>query len=289
MLKYHLIALVVVAIWGTTFISSKLLLEVGMSPVEIVSIRFFLAYLGMLAYNHHRLWSASVKHELIMLALGVTGGSLYFAAENYALTVAYCSNVSIIVGLTPLITAFLHAAVRRKRLSPWLLLGSVVAFCGAAMVILGGGDGLQFHFWGDLLAFFAALLWSVYTVLTKKVDSYYPTSFIIRKVFFYGFITLLPFHFIQYHTFDFSQVFTPLVGGNLLFLSLCAALMCYLLWNIVVKNIGAITCTNYLYLQPAITMFASAWVFGEPITVYSLLGLVVTIAGLCLADRGRSR
>jgi drug/metabolite transporter (DMT)-like permease len=191
------------------------------------------------------------------------------------------------VGLTPLITAFMVAILQRKRPSWWLLLGSVVGFVGASMVILGNGDTLQFHFWGDLLAFFAAFLWSIYTVLTKKVDGCYSTSFIIRKVFFYGFITLIPFWFFQYHTFDFTQVLNPLIGGNLLFLSLCAALMCYLLWNIVVKNIGAITCTNYLYLQPAVTMFASAWVFGEPITVYSLLGLVVTIAGLCIADRGR--
>jgi drug/metabolite transporter (DMT)-like permease len=287
MFKYHLIALFVVAIWGTTFISSKLLLEAGMSPVEIVSIRFFLAYLGMLAYNHHRLWSVGFKHELIMLALGVTGGSLYFAAENYALTVAYCTNVAIIIGLTPLLTAFLDALVHHKKLSWWLLLGSLVAFGGAAMVILGGGDTLHFHFWGDLLAFIAAFLWSAYTVLTKKVDAYYPTSFIIRKVFFYGFITLLPFHFMQYHTFDFTQLLNPIIGGNLLFLSLCAALMCYLLWNIVVKKIGAIACTNYLYLQPAVTMLVSSWVFGEPVTFFSIAGLVVTIVGLYLADKGR--
>lgn len=285
MLRYHLIALVVVVIWGTTFISSKLLLEAGMSPIEIVSIRFFLAYLGMLAYNHHRLWSVGLKHELIMVALGVTGGSLYFAAENYALTVAYCTDVAIIIGLTPLLTTFLNALVHHKRISWGMLLGSVIAFGGAAMVILGGGDTLHFYFRGDLLALIAALLWSTYTVLTKKVDAYYPTSFIIRKVFFYGFITLLPFHFLQHHTFDFTQLLSPVVGGNLLFLSLCAALLCYLLWNIVVKKIGAIACTNYLYLQPAVTMLVSSWVFGEPVTLSSLLGLLMTIVGLGIADR----
>lgn len=39
----HLIALITVAIWGTTFISTKILLE-SFSPIEILFIRFLLGF-----------------------------------------------------------------------------------------------------------------------------------------------------------------------------------------------------------------------------------------------------
>ena len=79
-LIYHLLAFLVVAIWGSTFVVTKLLLLAGLSPAMIFTLRFIIAYallLGFAAFRRPFRWFANNwKDELIMLGLGLTGGSL---------------------------------------------------------------------------------------------------------------------------------------------------------------------------------------------------------------------
>ena len=84
-LLYHATAFLVVSIWGSTFVYTKLLLLAGLSPAQIFTLRFMIAYLMLLVYCLWRgiRWMAdSWKDELLMAALGIAGGSLYFLAEN---------------------------------------------------------------------------------------------------------------------------------------------------------------------------------------------------------------
>ena len=82
---YHILAIITSAIWGTTFISSKLLLQEGLSPAAIMILRFVLAYVLMLPFVKGKWFCKSLKDELLMVLLGISGGSLYFLLENTAL------------------------------------------------------------------------------------------------------------------------------------------------------------------------------------------------------------
>ena len=48
---YHVVAFVTVAIWGSTFISTKLLIYAGLSPAHIFTLRFLIAYVLMLTLS----------------------------------------------------------------------------------------------------------------------------------------------------------------------------------------------------------------------------------------------
>ena len=52
---YHLIAILTVAIWGLTFISTKVLINHGLTPQEIFFYRFLIAYLGIWVISPKRL------------------------------------------------------------------------------------------------------------------------------------------------------------------------------------------------------------------------------------------
>ena len=88
---YHLVAFLTVAIWGSTFVFTKILLQNGLSPAQIFTLRFIIAYVLLFGYelifkyNSFRLFSDSWKDELLMVLLGVTGGSVYFLTENAAM------------------------------------------------------------------------------------------------------------------------------------------------------------------------------------------------------------
>ena len=91
---YHLVAFITVAIWGTTFVSTKVLMLHGLSPAQIFTLRFFMAYVLMLCFNHRRLFASSWRDEGRMMLLGITGGSLYFLSENEAMNFTTATNTS---------------------------------------------------------------------------------------------------------------------------------------------------------------------------------------------------
>ena len=104
---YHLIAILTVAIWGLTFISTKVLINHGLTPQEIFFYRFLIAYLGIWVISPKRLFTNNWKDELWLVAGGIFGGSLYFFTENTALGITQASNVSFIICTAPLLTTIL--------------------------------------------------------------------------------------------------------------------------------------------------------------------------------------
>ena len=88
--KYHLVAFLTVAIWGSTFVFTKILLLNGLSPAQIFTLRFAIAYVLMVAGHlmsrqPFKLFANSWLDELLMVLLGITGGSVYFLMENAAM------------------------------------------------------------------------------------------------------------------------------------------------------------------------------------------------------------
>lgn len=283
----HLTAILTVSIWGTTFVSSKVLLNHGMDPADIFFYRFLMAYLFIWIPAPKRLWSDSLRDELTMLLLGITGGSVYFLAENMALQYSMVTNVSIIVCSCPLLTSLLLACFyQNERMNRKQVLGSLMAFAGMILVVLNGQLLFKLSPKGDLLALTAALLWAFYSLLMKTVMHKYSSWFITRKIFFYGLLTILPYYaFVSPLKMDRELLATPAVWGNLLYLGLLASLLCYAMWNWVMLRIGAVKASNYLYLNPLMAMLTASIVLSERITWVALSGTLLLILGMIRAEK----
>ena len=113
----------------------------------------------------------------------------------------------------------------------------------------------------------------------------YPTVFITRKIFFYGVLTILPAFLLHPLHPDFDVLLQPLVLSNLLFLAVLASLICYILWNVVLKQLGTMRASNYIYLNPLVTMVASVLILHEQITWITLMGAACIILGVYLAEK----
>lgn len=296
MFKYHLLAFVVVAIWGITFISTKVLINAGLLPAQIFAIRFTIAYAGIwlfcLREGHSRkAFASNLKDELLFVFLGISGGSIYFLTENSALACTQACNVSFIVCSAPLITALLTLFVRRYFKGPlvegledvrlgWpLITGTLLALAGMAAVLFDGNT-VQFSVKGDLLALAAALCWGLYSIFMGQMTTKYGALFATRKVFFYGLITIIPF--IAGSKLDAAVLRQTAVWGNLLFLSVAASLACFLLWNKTMAKIGNVTATNYVYLNPFFTLVFAVILLGESLSLVSALGCAAIILGVII-------
>lgn len=291
---YHLAAILIVSIWGTTFVSTKVLLQLGFTPAGIFAIRFALAYAGILAVCHKRLFCSSLKDELWMIVAGLAGGSLYFLTENTALKLAYAGNVALIVCLNPLLTAlFAWFVGKERKTSSRFWLGSGVAFAGAALVTYSstqGGSGSD-PLLGNLLAFCAAIVWALYQLVVRPMAQKYGVLLLTRKVFGYGLLTMVPFLAAE-RNFEPSLFGSSVVWGNLLFLGVVASLICYAAWNAVVKKLGSVVSATYIYLIPVVTCVVSYFVLSERLSSAMMLGGAGVIGGLYLVmkpSRGQEK
>ena len=286
----YIAAFLIVVVWGCTFVQTKVLINAGLRPDEIFALRFIIAYLLIIPFSWQRLFLAGVKDELIALALGLTGGSLYFIVENYALAYGYCSNVSLIVCLTPLVTALIVGwRYPAERLGKAGMAGSLVALGGMALVVFNGNFVLKLSPLGDVLALGACICWALYSLLIKHLGSRYDNMLVTRKVFGYGLLTIIPL--LLWRGMDFGIVVNGgvAVWGNILFLGVVASMLCFLGWNWCLARLGTVRATNFLYLNPVIAIVSSALVLGERVTWIALLGAGLILAGLVYVDRNRQQ
>ena len=300
----HLVAFLTVAVWGSTFVFTKLLLLSGLSAAQIFTLRFIIAYVLLMLFSltrkNHRWLADTWKDELLMVGLGLTGGSMYFLTENEAMNYTTTTNTSLIVCLCPLFaTALIGAVYKSERLRPSQMLGTVLAAIGVVVVVLNGHFVLHLSPLGDSLAFAACICWAFYSLLMISANRRYDVVFITRKVFFYGLLSMIPYYLLSPERIltlpaFFAQAFSDgsemglSIVANLLFLGCIASMVCFVAWNWALKTIGAVTATNYVYINPVTTIVFAWLILNERITVFFLIGTALILIGMYLADRKKA-
>ncbi|MDO5537208.1 MAG: DMT family transporter [Desulfovibrionaceae bacterium] len=285
-LSAHLCAFGTATVWGMTFISSKVLLE-QYTALEVALYRFVLAMAVMFLlrprpFRHGGGW----RTELLFAGAGATGISIYFFFENVALTYTYASNVSLIVCTAPFFTGLVARIFLGETLHANFFTGFVIAITGIALISFNGASNLGLNPKGDLLTVCAAFSWAFYSMLTRRIFSRgYPLYLATRRILAWGLITLViavPFQ---------EQPLTPPhldsaeTWLNFLFLGVMASSLGFLTWNYGLRILGAVKCTAYVYLSPVVTVVAGVIILDEHLTVMSVAGMLMTLAGLILSER----
>lgn len=284
---WHILAICTIVFWGTSFVSTKVLINHGFSAVQIFTIRFAATYIVLLlaGARHVRFRADSLKDELFFILGGITGCTIYFWAENTALTISQSSNVSLIVCTNPLLIMLAGIFIfKREALLPRQIAGSLITFVGMVLVVLNGKFILKLSPVGDLLAFCSAIAWTVYAYSTEKVRSKYSTLFAIRKIFFYGFLTSLPIFALDPHPIPWDTFKEPVVVGNFLCLCIFSNLFGYLIWNKVMDKLGTVLASNYIYALPLITIITAALTIGEHISPVAIAGAAAIVSGMIMAE-----
>ncbi|MDE6323907.1 MAG: DMT family transporter [Paramuribaculum sp.] len=289
-LIYHLGALLAVTAWGVAFINTKVLLQNGLSAVEIYIYRFIIAYLLVLLICPRPFFSRSLSDELKFMLCGICGNSVYFIAENTAVKYTLVTNVSLIVTLSPIITAIIIGLIyKSQRPGRGFMTGSTIAFSGVACVIFNSSFVMKINPLGDFLALLSAICWSIYSILLKPLNTEYNVWFITRKTFFYGLLTSLPFLAVEPTLLPVERLLEPAIIGNLCFLGIICSLLAYLLWAQAVKKLGVMSTGNYLYISPIVTLAASYLFLGEQISAVGYTGCALILAGVILSEKLNSR
>ena len=276
--------LVTILIWGTTFISTKVLLDT-LSPVEILFLRFSLGYLALWLAAPRRLRLTDRRQEGLFALAGLCGVTLYYGFENLALSATRASNVGVINSIAPFFTVLYRAVfLKEKRPGLRFFAGFLIAMAGI-MLISFNQEAVEIHPVGDGLAVLAAMIWAVYCLLSRRISELgYNVLLATRRTFFYGLLFMLPLTFTQFSV-SLPTILRPEILFNLVFLGLGASALCFVTWNLAVGILGSVKTSVTIYIVPVITAVASALVLHEPLTPKVILGLALTLGGLVLSQK----
>ncbi len=286
----HFAAMFTIIIWGTTFISTKILLT-DFAPVEILFFRFVMGFAALFLVCPHRLKMVSRRQEAVFALAGLCGICLYYLLENIALTYTMASNVGVIISVAPFFTAILsHLFIKSEgKLRAGFFIGFAVAMAGVTLLSFNGSR-LKLNPMGDLLAVLAAFVWACYSILTRKISSFgYPVILTTRRTFFYGILFMIPALFFFDFEIGLERFADTTYLLNILYLGLGASALCFVTWNFAVKALGAVKTSVYIYLVPVITVVTSVLILKEPVTWVTAVGTALAVAGLFLSEYSGKR
>lgn len=293
--RYYLLAVMVVAIWGSTFATTKILIQNGVTPLGIFFVRFVLAYVLLALASPRQIKAHSRSDELKFVVAGMLGGSVYYMLQNVALSLSQTTNVSFLLSFCPLITILLAIVFfKDQKISKWHVVGLFIALCGVGFVIFNGQHELQITPAGDILALLAAVSWGFYTQLIRPLTRRYSSRVITRKVFFYGWLTAAPLFFATSWRSDLRLMAHADVALAMLYLTVFASIFCYVGWNKIVSRLGPVRGASFLYLDPVFATLFSLLFMKEVMTPVLASGLCLILFGVFVAQRagvspGRSK
>jgi drug/metabolite transporter (DMT)-like permease len=231
-------------------------------------------------------WCGWRREARYMLA-GLSGITLYYLLENVALTKTSTANTGVIVSTAPFFTAMAAAFVtREEHLRRNFFIGFLFAMAGVWVISFYGGDtGGPAGLLGDLLALGAAVVWAVYSILSREIGTWgYHPILTTRRIFVYGLLFLLPVLLLTRAQVGFERFGRGENLFNLVYLGLGASATCFVTWNKAISILGSVRTSSYIYAVPVINILGAALVLGESITAPIILGTVLTILGLVISE-----
>ena len=277
-----LLALVAAAaIWGSTFVVTKILLDEA-EPFFIAVARFAIALAvlwPLLAWRGRE--RAAVYFRPAFIALGLLGVAANFGLQNLGLAYTSAADAALIIALTPVPIAALAAVILGERLVRRQLIGITVSICGIVLITGAGGVATPAAVLGDLLIAASTLAWAGYTLLGKRLAPGHTAATIATAGIGWGVAFLLPLALVE------AIVVSPpelsfLGVAALAYLGIAASAATFLLWNYALNAVGASVAGTFLNLIPLFGV-AFALFAGESVSLLQLGGGAAVGFGVWLA------
>ncbi|HUI73014.1 MAG TPA: DMT family transporter [Spirochaetia bacterium] len=267
-------------LWASAFAGIRLGLR-SFGPGELALLRFVIASLSLLVYALiTRLPLPAVRDLPMLFLMGFLGFTVYHVGLNAGETVVPAGAASFIIASVPVFSTLLAVIFLRERLTALGWIGVGVSFFGVAIISIGTGTGLKFEP-AALFIVLAALGESIYFVIQKPFLTRYTGLQLTTYTIWTGTI--------------FMMVYLPGLIGELgraslastlaaAYLGVFPAAIGYVLWSIALSRADVSRVTSTLNLSPIISLIIAFLVLAEVPTALSVVGGVITVAGVILLN-----
>lgn len=292
-LKGHLAMTGANVMWGVMSPVSKMVLAGSLvSPLVMSDLRIF----GATAL----FWIASIftkpehvphKDMTKLFFASLLGIIFNQGAFIFGLGLTSPIDASIITTSTPILTMVIAALYLREPITGKKVLGIFFGATGALLLIMSSqqvSNGNNSNIWGDLLCFFAELSFSLYIVLYKGLIGRYSPVTLMKWMFTYSSICLVPFSYGEFMHVDWGALDTSMIAG-ILFVVIGATFLSYLLVPIGQHNLRPTVATMYCYVQPIVACFVAVLWNMDSFNIWKVIAVAMVFSGVFLVTRSKSR
>jgi drug/metabolite transporter (DMT)-like permease len=282
--RVDLLLLLMIAFWGANITIIKVALR-NINPMAFNCIRFLVASAAFCVIYRRVFRDRVSGGELVRLALlGILGNTCYQLLFIHGVEYSHVSHTSILLGVTPIFTAFLSSILGHETVTPRLWFGVLLSFCGVGLIVFGKhgfelGDSRMLL--GDFFVVLASLIWAVYTTFSRDILARYSSGHYVLYTVLFGTLALVPVSIPGMMRQDWS-----LLGwfelGALAYASVLALVFGYSAWYYGVERLGSTRTSAYGNLTPVAGLAIGMIFLGERLSPLQWLGALVIFTGITL-------
>lgn len=196
-------------------------------------------------------------------------------------------NSAVLITITPILVFVFSALLIKERLILPRILGVVLGFIGAFVLIVFGNEIRQDAPnipLGNALFIVNASSFGMYLVLVKSLSAKYTTVHLLKWLFLFGFIMALPISFTEFSRVNWVTLPFEAIW-RFAFVIIGTTFMTYLLNVYALKQLKASTVGVFTYLQPLIGIAYAIMVGADGLTAYKLSAGSVVLLGVYLVTK----
>ena len=285
-LLVYIISMVVITLWGLSYIWNDQLLAQGVRVEYFVFVRTVEGSLLLLVMN--LLMGKSIKMDMkdlpYFLLLAVCEPLVYFTCETYGIQLTESPTYSaLIIAATPIVATIAGILFFKEKLRPMNYFGIAVCLAGLVLVTLSADTIGDKFIWGVILLIFAVFAEVGHASFTKKLAFKYEPTVIVMYQFMIGCIYLLPL-FLTRGLGDFTPelYLSWSVWKPILFLAFFCSGISFSLWVTSIRELGVAKSSVFQAMIPVVTAIAGIVLGTEILSPLQWIGIAVAIAGLIM-------
>ena len=276
--------------WSFSFIWFKVAF-LGYNPVTVVIFRLTIAaaLISIIAAFLKRLQKPTKKDLWLFVLMAFFEPFIYFLGESYGLKYVSSTVAAVIVATIPLISPVFAWYFFRERLKWMNAAGLAFSFFGVGLVVLNGsfqfdasplGVGLEF------IAVFAAI---AYSIVLKNLVSRYNTLSIIAYQNIIGVVFFLPVWLVVDFNDFITRPFHQEAFRAIILLAVFSSTLAFVFFTKSIRSIGVNRSNSFINLIPVFVAILSFFILKEELGGQKIIGIMVVVAGLFLAQIKRKR
>jgi drug/metabolite transporter (DMT)-like permease len=289
----RLLAFVAIVFWGISFVATRVALRY-VSPIALIATRFAFGVAllhGLLLVRRVPLVPPRARWRALA-TMGFVGVSVHMLLQSYALTLTTAVRTGWLIGVIPIWSALLAAIFLHERFGPGKIVGLLLGFLGAAVVVTRGRLDASLlalpttH--GDLLVLASTITWAIYTVFSNDTIRALGSLRATAGAMLFGWVLLVPL-FLARHAWRELATVPPVGWGAILFLGLGCSGLAYWFWYGALERVETSSVAAFLYLEPLVTVAAAVPLLGERVAVSTVVGGATVLLGVALVQRSGKR
>ncbi|MER5697473.1 DMT family transporter [Streptomyces mirabilis] len=269
-----------VVLWASAFPAIRVGID-GLGVAALSFLRLLIAAVALLAVAPFAKVRLPRRCDLPLITLcGATGMTAYQVLLNWGEVHVEAGTASLLIAIAPVFSVLLGSLFLGERLTRTIVVGSVVALAGAAVVSLA--EGTSGFSLSALVILAAAVVQGVYHFASKPLLRHYTGLEVATYAMVAGTVFALPLIPATWH----AAVHAPAAAlASAAYLGLLPSALGFVIWAYAVARLPLAVSTAALYLVPPVALIVSfVWLAEVPRPI-ALAGGAISVAGVILISR----